>query len=175
MLKTFLCRLTKQILTKNYFTLYNKIYHQIQGTAMRSRMAPSYANNFMHYLEAKILDSIILKPNLWLWFINDIYMIWSHGPNELHHLMTTMNHFYQIIKFIISFNCNEIAFLDTRVIRDTTSSIYTKVYHKQTDSKNNWWILWNRTLVVEDKLSSIRQLDFIRSEGELKCCTLYGF
>ena len=34
--------------------------------------------------------------------------------------------------------------------------------------------LWNRTLVVEDKLSSSQQLDFIRSEGELKCCALYG-
>ena len=30
-------------------------------------------------------------------------------------------------------------------------------------------------LVVEDKLLSSQQLDFIRSEGELKCCLLYGF
>ena len=35
--------------------------------------------------------------------------------------------------------------------------------------------LWNRTLVVfEDKLSSTT-VDFIRSEGELKNWTLYGF
>ena len=35
--------------------------------------------------------------------------------------------------------------------------------------------LWNRTLVVVvDKLSSTT-VDFIRSEGELKNCTLYGF
>ena len=30
-------------------------------------------------------------------------------------------------------------------------------------------------LVVEDKLSSSQQLDFIRSEGELECSTFYGF
>ena len=35
-------------------------------------------------------------------------------------------------------------------------------------------LLWNRTLVVEDKLSSTT-VHFIRSEGELKNCTLYGF
>ena len=35
--------------------------------------------------------------------------------------------------------------------------------------------LWNRTLVAfVDKLSSTT-VDFIRSEGELKNCTLYGF
>ena len=30
-------------------------------------------------------------------------------------------------------------------------------------------------MVVEDKLSSSLQLDFIRSEGELKNSALYGF
>ena len=37
------------------------------------------------------------------------------------------------------------------------------------------YILWNRTLVVEDKLSSSQQLDFISSQGELKCWNLYAF
>ena len=43
LLKTFICRLTHQVLTKNYFTFNGKFYHQIQGTAMGTRMAPSYA------------------------------------------------------------------------------------------------------------------------------------
>ena len=30
------------------------------------------------------------------------------------------------------------------------------------------------SLLTEDKLLSSQQLDFIRSEGELKCCTFYG-
>ena len=131
LLKTFLYRLTRQILTKNYFTFDNQIYHQIQGTVIGTRMAWSYANIFMHYLGTRIVDSINLRPTLWLRFIDDIYMMWPHGPEGLHHLMTIMNH--QTIKFTNTFNYNDIAFLETIFIRDTTNSIYTKVY-----KKTNW-------------------------------------
>ena len=136
LLKTFLYGLARQILTKNCFTFDSKNYHQVQGTDMGTRMAPSYTNIFMHYLETGILESINLRPTLWFRFRNDIIMMWPHGPEELHHLMTIMNHFHQTIKLTHSYNYNGIAFLDTIVIRDTENSIYTKVYHKPTENKN---------------------------------------
>ena len=50
----FLARL---VLELNNFQFENKHYLQVKGTAMGTRMAPSYANLFMACLEQKILDS----------------------------------------------------------------------------------------------------------------------
>ena len=35
------------VLTQNYFQFNDSMYHQVQGTAMGTKMAPSYANLFM--------------------------------------------------------------------------------------------------------------------------------
>ena len=47
MKKLLICRLANLVLTKNNFEFNKKIYRQVQGTAMGTRMAPSYANIFM--------------------------------------------------------------------------------------------------------------------------------
>ena len=43
--------MTKLVLEQNYFQFADRMYHQIQGTAMGTKMAPSYANIFMAELE----------------------------------------------------------------------------------------------------------------------------
>ena len=50
------------VLKQNYFQFTDKMYHQIQGIAMGTKMAPSYANIFMAELEEKLLP---IKPLLW--------------------------------------------------------------------------------------------------------------
>ena len=55
-------------------------------TAMGTRMAPSYANLFMGFLH-----SAIEKPSLWLCFINDIFLLWPHGPNSLAQFLECLN------------------------------------------------------------------------------------
>ena len=77
--KMFICNLTHQVLTKNYFNFNGQMYIQKQGTAMGTRMAPNYAIIFMHYLESNMLNKSTLKPKTWLTFIDDIYMTWSYG------------------------------------------------------------------------------------------------
>ena len=57
LLKMFISNLTHQVFTKNYFKLNNKLYEQIQGTAMGTRMAPNYAIMFMHYFETNFLTN----------------------------------------------------------------------------------------------------------------------
>ena len=121
LLKTFICRLTHQVLTKNYFTFNGKLYHQIQGTAMGTRMAPSYVNLFMHQLESNILRSLTLKPDYWYRYIDDIFTIWTHGPQELYHMMTILNHFHPTIKFTHSYDNYSIPFLNTLVCRDANN------------------------------------------------------
>ena len=74
--KLLICRLANLVLTKNYFKFNKRIYRQIQGTAIGTRMAPSYANIFMKYVEMQLIDTSPKKPTLWLRFIDDIFMIW---------------------------------------------------------------------------------------------------
>ena len=49
------------VLKQNYFQFANNMFHQIQGTAMGTKMAPSYANIIMAELEEKNLPN---KPTI---------------------------------------------------------------------------------------------------------------
>ena len=75
--------MTNLVLTKNYFEFNNKLYRQTQGTAMGTRMAPTYANIFMKYIELQLIETSPRKPKMWLRFIDDILMIWNHGKEAL--------------------------------------------------------------------------------------------
>ena len=75
MKKLLICRLAKLVLTKNYFEFNNKLYRQTKGTAMGTRMCPSYANIFMKYIELQLIETSPKKPKMWIRFIDDILMI----------------------------------------------------------------------------------------------------
>ena len=83
LLKMFISNLTHQVLTKNYFKFNDKLYEQIQGTALGTRMAPNYAIIFMHFLETNFLSNYPKQPKIWPRFIDDIFMIWKDGKLEL--------------------------------------------------------------------------------------------
>ena len=67
---------------KNDFEIDSKLYIQKQVTSMGTRIASSHAHVFVIYLEGGILDTAP-KPSIWLRFMDDIFMIWPHGTNEL--------------------------------------------------------------------------------------------
>ena len=83
--------LIRTVLTHNYFQFADHMYHQVQGTAMGTRMAPAYANLFMADLEEKLLADYPTKPILWKRYIDDILYIW---PNS-----------YGMTDFMRYFNC----------------------------------------------------------------------
>ena len=51
------------ILTRNHFQFAGKMYHQVQGTAMGTKMAPAYANIFMAELEEGLLRTTTPPPS----------------------------------------------------------------------------------------------------------------
>ena len=69
----FLVRMIEQILTMNNFEFNGEHYLQTQGTAMGTRMAPSYANLFMGRLESQLLQQTTDRPSTWCRFIDDIF------------------------------------------------------------------------------------------------------
>ena len=124
---------------------YNKLFyfqwrtfHGMQQTATGTRVVLSYARIFMHFLEKRIFTVSHLKPTMWLGFIDDIVIIWPHGDDKLTHLMTIINYFYPTINFTYEFNRNRIPILGTLVCRDIDKNLYSKLYKKPTDKKENY-------------------------------------
>ena len=125
--------LLKLVLQCNNFTFDNKHYLQVQGTAMGTKMAPSYANVFMGRLENCLLQSVPLTPSLWLRFIDDIDMRWPHGQDTLSNFLTLANSFHPSIKFTHEVSNDRHIFLDTVSKLDNTGT-HVDVYSKPTDT-----------------------------------------
>ena len=50
---------------------------------MGTRMAPQYVNICMDRLEEDVISDFPLKPLLYLQYIDDIFMIWTDGYDNL--------------------------------------------------------------------------------------------
>ncbi len=130
-------RMILLILRNNYFTFNNKTYKQVQGTAMGTRMAPSYANIFMHAIEYKIQRIYReYRPKLWKRFIDDIFMVWQHGEANLKQFERFINSdaIHNTIKFTMEYSHTNIAFLDVMVYKGNNGRIETTIYNKPTDA-----------------------------------------
>ena len=121
------------ILTHNFFTFNDKYYLQIKGTAMGTKMAPSYANIFMDELETKMLSSFPLKPLLYLRYIDDIFIIWDHGKDALKSFEAHVNSFHTSIKFTLEVSPKQVSFLDV-LVQLNDNQLSTSVYYKPTDN-----------------------------------------
>ena len=99
----------------NTFEFNNNYYRQLHGTAMSTRMAPSYANLFMSSVEQKFLNKVPHKPLVWWRYIDYIFMIWSHGTDKLQEFIDLLNKQHSTIKFTSDISKTNIPFLDVMV------------------------------------------------------------
>ena len=56
--------LLEVVLTQSHFDFNGKHYYQVSGTAMGTKLAPSYANLFMTKFEEKYVYTYPLQPKL---------------------------------------------------------------------------------------------------------------
>lgn len=68
--------LLKMVLEMNNFQFNGQHYLQIGGTAMGTRVAPTFDNIFMAHFEATHVYTYPLQPALWLCFIDNVFMLW---------------------------------------------------------------------------------------------------
>ena len=127
-----LCDLIRMILTMNNFTFHDRHYLQIHGTAMGTRMAPSYANLFLAKFETDALLRAPFQPYIWWRFIDDIFMIWTHSLDDLQTFTTYLNNIHPTIKFTSNHSFTSIPFLDVSVSL-CNGTITTDLYTKPTD------------------------------------------
>ena len=104
---------------------------------MGTKLAPSYANIYMGYLEKKLLANAPHKPDLYLRFTDDIFCIFTTGEQSVEEFVEYMNNAHNSIKFTAEMSKDSLPFLDTRVTVDhTNNSVYTELYTKDTDTQN---------------------------------------
>lgn len=123
------------ILNCNIFGFGNAHYLQKCGTAMGTKMAPSYANLFMGFVEKDLLERCEKKPLVWFRYIDDIFFVWTHGK-EAHDefLAFCNNNPYGLIFEVTpdSVSTTSIPFLDIRAILQG-GKLQTDLYVKPTD------------------------------------------
>ena len=120
------------VLKNNYFEFDRSVYQQVSGTAIGTKFAPPYACIFMDRLENEFLDTQILKPLVWLRYIDDIVFIWTDSEEELKKFMGELNSFDTNIKFTYVYSDKRVSFLDLQV-DIVHGKLITSLFVKPTD------------------------------------------
>ncbi|CAF1482133.1 unnamed protein product, partial [Didymodactylos carnosus] len=116
------------------FTFDNRNYDQINGVAMGSPLAPILGHLFMTNLELKLKEFRGKKPDIYLRYVDDIFVLLHGTQKDAAALKKYMNSLHPTIKFSIEVqNDNKLPFLDVMVERKDKELI-TYVYRKPTDT-----------------------------------------
>ena len=131
---TELISLLRLVLTCNNFEFNGEHFLQINGTAMGTKVAPSFANIFMAESEETHLLKHTLLPLVWWRFIDDIFCIWTYSETDLQEFMTYLNSCHPTIKFTCEYSQTQVNFLDTTIKFVSEHRAYTTLYVKPTDT-----------------------------------------
>ncbi|XP_039309096.1 uncharacterized protein LOC120358569 [Solenopsis invicta] len=96
-------------------------------------VSPIIANIFMEHLDGKILKNAPLKPSTWFRYVDNTFVIWSHGKETLPPFFAFLNAQHPNIKFTMEVEQkNQILFLDVLVRRNGDGTLGHRVYRKPT-------------------------------------------
>ena len=125
-------KLFQACLTTNYFLWDGEFYEQVDGVAMGSPLSPVVANFFMERFENHVLDTAPFKPKVWYRYVDDTFVVWSHGDEELDRFLQYINKQNKNIQFTLEKESQgKLPFLDVLVIRKGHQLEHT-VYRKPT-------------------------------------------
>jgi hypothetical protein len=128
-----LVQLLTLVLKHNNFTFNGEHFLQINGTAMGTKMAPSYTNIFIGKLEKLIILFAPHKPLSWFRFIDDIDMKWTKSEENLNRFFDHANNVHPTIQFTLETSRNNISCLDTYTTCEN-GIMSTDIYNKPTDT-----------------------------------------
>ena len=115
--RNVLRQLFEIVLKCDVFRFDGQIYEQIQGTAMGTKMAPSYANLFMDRFERAFLAQEPTQPLVWKRYIDDILCIWIGTRSELEGFLDRLNKAHRTLKFTWSISNERIEFLNLNLFK----------------------------------------------------------
>ena len=129
----YLISLAKHCLANTYFTYAGQKYRQVDGAPMGSPLSPALANLYMEDFEIRALNSSTLKPKLWLRYVDDTFVIWQHGDDNLNKFLSHLNQIHPRIKFTMEKEQeNQLPFLDVLLKKKQNGALSHTVYRKPT-------------------------------------------
>lgn len=130
------------ILQNNTFAFGKNHYLQVKGTAMGTKVAPTYATLTLGYLEEKLHEQILslwgeeearsIKSS-WKRFLDDCFILWNNSDENLKIFHQLVNNLDPNIKFTLESSDTKLPFLDVLVIKKN-SKLFTDIYYKTTDT-----------------------------------------
>ena len=70
----------------------DQFYEQTSGAAMGSPLSPVLAELFMEEFELDTIENADLRPNLWLCYVDDTFVVWPHGKTALPSILQASTH-----------------------------------------------------------------------------------
>lgn len=174
--------LIKICLTHNIFTFNNKEYLQNNGAAMGHAFCVEYANVYMAEWESKALDSFALLPIFWVRFIDDIFLIWTHGYDSFLEFFNSLNSIDPSIQLTFEYQTESINFLDVTIYKgyqfEKSNVFDTKVFFKETDShqllhKDSFHPKHTFSSVVKSQVLRFYRICNNLFDFDLACSTLF--
>ena len=136
--KVFLLDLLKFVLKNNVFQFDGHVFTQICGIAMGTKLAPALATIYVSDLEEAFIGERDRKPDLWVRYIDDVFMIWSHTREELDVFLQELNTRQERIRFTAEVQTQSCNFLDLTIYKSPnflkTGLLSTKIYYKPTNT-----------------------------------------
>ena len=126
--------MTELVLIKNVFEFSSECFPQASGTAIGTKMAPTYANIVMSIFERKSLTGSCSKPLVWLRYIDDIFAIWTYGEDKCKDFMLYINSIHSSFQLTCNYSKECVQFFDVSVSVDNSGSITTDLYVKLSDT-----------------------------------------
>ncbi len=138
----FICDAINIILKNNVFFFNDQYYEQINGTAMGTKVAPSYANLTMAFLEENMYEKCLDKydepvanyiKDQWKRYLDDCYILWKSSGGDLQQFHDLLQGLHPKIRFTRESSEEQLPFLDI-LMKAKSNEITTSVYYKPTDS-----------------------------------------
>lgn len=141
--KPFILQSLKFSLEHNFMNVDGITYKQKLGTAMGTKVAPTYATLVLGFLEWKLYKnlknqfSVEFKTFIqqsWKRFLDDCFIIWTKTKDELNKFYNILNNLNNHLKFTMDCSEQKLPFLDVMIIK-REDMIITDIYYKPTDTK----------------------------------------
>ncbi|XP_061187186.1 uncharacterized protein LOC133195360 [Saccostrea echinata] len=130
------------VLENNNFLFDDENYLQIKGTAMGTKVAPTYACLVMGFLEEKLYTILpetfdldftqYIKEN-WKRYLDDCFIFWTRSEEDLRKFHSVFNELHDSINFTNDMNRDSLPFLDILIIKNG-EDISTDLFCKETDT-----------------------------------------
>jgi hypothetical protein len=138
-MRTLIIRLTKWVLKNNYMTFNNKTYLQINGTAIGTPLAVTYAGLFMADIETRALNQLkrykLPEPIIYKRLMDDLASIHVNKENAEYFIKTLQEVLPEQIKFTYEISETECIFLDLTLYKhrkqNGTYKLATKLFQKK--------------------------------------------